>query len=198
MQIWVTRHGQTDLNKKKLMQGRIDKPLNETGIMQAQSVRDKIGDVTFDAVYASSLDRAITTASIIGNVQKEDVVVDDRIIETDFGKYDCRHYGLMGPAMTAYWVLPEVFHAPKTVESIPDMVKRSHGFLKELEQKGYENVLIVCHGGIIRAIRGYLEDSPKKVVWRPKPKNCEVRIYESIDGKHKTIQTIKADNPAKK
>ena len=193
MKIWLTRHGQTDLNKKKLMQGLSDMPLNDTGIAQAKSVRAMIGDVTFDAVYASPLDRAITTASIIGNVDKAEVIVDPRIIETDFGKYEQRHYGLMGPFMTAYWVLPEVFPAPKSVESIPSMVKRSHGFLRELEKKDYENVLIVCHGGIIRAIRGYLEDSPKKVVWRPKPKNCEVRIYETKDGKHQIIDCLKPE-----
>ena len=34
MKVWITRHGQTDLNKKQLMQGVYDEPLNETGIAQ--------------------------------------------------------------------------------------------------------------------------------------------------------------------
>lgn len=188
MNIWVTRHGQTNLNKKKLMQGLIDEPLNETGINQAKEARKGIGDVHFDAVYASPLDRAITTASIIGNVPKEDVIIDPRIIEADFGKYDCKSYYGMGPFMTLYWALPEVFPAPKTVESIDSLVKRSSSFLKELEEKDYENVLVVCHGGIIRALCGYLEDKANGIVWRPKPHNCEIRIYKSIKGKHKRIQ----------
>lgn len=191
MKIWITRHGQTDLNKEHLMQGRIDKPLNQTGIEQAKSIRKMIGDVTFDAVYASPLDRAITTASIIGNIKKDQVIVDSRIIETDFGKYDCKKYTGMGPRMTLYWALPEVFPAPPTVESVASMVQRSSDFLKELEQKNYENVLVTCHGGIIRALKGYLEDRPNGIKWRPKPKNCEVVIYEALDGKHHLLETMR-------
>ena len=66
MKIWITRHGQTKYNKMKLMQGRTDEPLNETGIAQAKAARERIGDVHFDAVYASPLDRAIVTGAIIG------------------------------------------------------------------------------------------------------------------------------------
>lgn len=187
MKIWITRHGQTNLNKKKLMQGLTNEPLNSVGIEQAKKGRANIGDIKFDAVYASPLDRAITTASIIGNVSMEEVIIDERIIETNFGKYEKRHYALMGIPMTLYWALPELFPAPKTVETIASMTERSQSFLKELEQKEYENVLIVCHGGIIRALCGYLADKANGIIWRPKPHNCEIRVYESINGKHKFL-----------
>lgn len=188
MKIYITRHGQTNLNKQKLMQGLTDEPLNETGINQAKKARLTIPEVHFDAVYASPLQRAIKTAAIIGDVDEKDVIIDGRIIETDFGKYEKCEYHKMGTLMTLYWAFPEVFPAPKSVESISSMVKRSSSFLRELEQKDYENVLIACHGGIIRALCGYLEDKANGIVWRPKPKNCEIRIYESIGGKHKRLQ----------
>lgn len=187
MRIWVTRHGQTNLNKDKLMQGLTDEPLNETGISQAKSRREQLGDIKFDAVYASPLDRAITTGAIIGGVDKSEVIIDPRIIETDFGRYEKCRYTRMGIRMTLYWALPEIFPAPKTVEPISSMVKRSSEFLRELEKKEYENVLVSCHGGIIRALCGYLEDRKNGIVWRPKPHNCEIRVYESIDGNHKRI-----------
>ena len=191
MKIWLTRHGQTNYNKQKLMQGLTDEPLNETGIRQAKQAREKIGDIHFDAIYASSLDRAITTASIIGNIEKEKVIVDDRIIEVNFGKYELHHYYLLGLRFSLFWAFPEFFKEPESVESICSMVKRSSSFIKELESKNYENVLIVCHGGIIRALCGYLEDKENGIKWRPKPHNCEIRVYESINGKHKTIKYIK-------
>ena len=68
MKVWITRHGQTALNKQQLMQGVYDEPLSEVGIEQAKEARRKIGDVKFDAGYCSPLVRAKKTAMIIGNV----------------------------------------------------------------------------------------------------------------------------------
>ena len=92
MKIWITRHGQTRLNKLRLMQGLTDEPLNITGIMQAKEARKRIGDVHFDAVYASPLDRAIKTGAYIGGVKPSEVIIDERLTETDFGKYEKRKY----------------------------------------------------------------------------------------------------------
>lgn len=177
MNIYITRHGQTELNRKKLMQGRVDEPLNENGVSQAKAAYESVKDIRFDAVYSSPLKRAVKTASIIGNVTEDEVIRDERITEVEFGKYDMKPYGAMGIRMTLYWALPEVFHAPKTVETVASMVSRSKDFLNDLSKKDYENVLIVCHGGIIRALSGCLEGRWNGIKWRPKPHNCEIRVY---------------------
>ncbi len=194
MNIWITRHGQTDYNKASLMQGVCDIPLNEMGIAQAKSARKLVDGVKFDAVYSSPLVRAVKTASIIGNVSEDEIIKDKRIIEVDFGKYDGHCYFKMGPAMMLYWSFPEVFPAPDEVEDIASMVKRSSSFLSELETKDYENVLIVCHGGIIRALCGYLEERKNGIKWRPRPENCEIREYEFKDGHHRFIKSFMPDN----
>ena len=191
MKIYVTRHGQTDYNKSRMMQGRSDSPLNETGIAQAKARRESIGDIKFDAVYASPLIRAIRTAEIIGNVSREEIITDERIIEADFGKYELMGYYKTGLRMMAYWSFPELFPAPEGVETIKEMVDRTSSFLRELEKKDYENVLVACHGGIIRPIRGYLEDKKSGIIWRPRPQNCEIFVYESVDGRHRLIEDIK-------
>lgn len=191
MKIWITRHGQTRLNQLKLMQGLTDEPLNETGILQAEQARRKIGDIQFDAVYASPLQRAIVTASIIGNVDIRDVIIDQRITETDFGIYEQKKYTGMGIKMSLYWAFPELFKAPESVETIESMTTRAVSFLKEIESLPYENVLISCHGGIMRALCGYLMDKPSGIYWRPKPHNCEIRVFESIDGHHSFIQSYR-------
>lgn len=191
MKIWITRHGQTNLNLAHLMQGLTDEPLNETGIAQARKARKQIGDIRFDAVYTSPLDRAIVTGSIIGGVSRDQVITDPRIIEADFGKYEKRKYTRLGLFMSLYWALPEIFPAPPSVETIASLRKRSESFLKELEQKDYENVLVACHGGIMRALSGYLDDRKNGIWWRPKPHNCEIRVFESVDGKHKLLKQIR-------
>ncbi len=191
MIIYLTRHGQTNLNKARLMQGLTDEPLNETGLAQARAMREKIGDVHFDAVYASPLNRAVTTGAIIGGVDPAEVIRDPRIIEADFGVYEKRKYYLLGPKMTLYWTLPEIFPAPKSVETTASLRERSSSFLRELEEKNYGTVLIACHGGIMRALSGYLEDKKNGLAWRPKPHNCEVRVYETVDGRHRTVEKIR-------
>lgn len=177
MNIYLTRHGQTKLNKKKLMQGRTDEPLNEIGELQAKEAHETVKDITFDAVYSSPLQRAVKTASIIANADPKEIIRDERIIEVDFGKYEGKPYGGMGLKMTLFWLLPEVFKAPKSVEPISSMVDRSKAFISDLSKQDYENVLVVCHGGIIRALCGCLEGRKNGIKWRPKPHNCEIRIY---------------------
>ena len=190
MKIYITRHGQTRYNKQKLMQGRTDEPLNEKGKEQASGKYELIKDIPFDAVYASPLIRAVQTASLMTGKDEAEIIRDPRIIETDFGRYELKPYAKQGLKMSLYWLLPEIFPAPDTVETTASMIERSHSFLKEIETKPYENVLIVCHGGIIRALCGYLEERKNGLKWRPRPKNTEIRIYEYKDGKHTFINKL--------
>ena len=87
--IYIIRHGQTDLNKKHILQGRVDEPLNEDGILQAKAAAallDSLG-VTIDQVWSSPLGRAQDTARIITG---EDVPLrtDERLLEMDYGPYE--------------------------------------------------------------------------------------------------------------
>lgn len=190
MNIWLTRHGQTNLNAEHLMQGRTDEPLNYAGLRQAEEMRKKIGNICFDAVFSSPLRRAVRTAAILGGVGEDEVIIDQRLIEADFGPYELKRYWLLGPAMTLYWMFPEVFPAPEGVESVSSMVRRSASFLGDLEKEPYENVLVACHGGIMRALSGHLADRKKGIMWRPAPHNCEIRIFEAENGKHRMVRRI--------
>ncbi len=190
MKIYVTRHGQTDYNKKRMMQGISDIPLNDVGIAQAKARRESIGDIEFDAVYASPLIRAVKTAEIIGNVTEDQVIKDERIIEANFGKYELMGYYSTGLKMMAYWSFPEIFPAPEGVETIRQMRDRTASFLEDLKKKDHENVLVACHGGIIRPIRGYLENKKSGIIWRPRPKNCEIFVYEWDGEKFTFLQDI--------
>lgn len=192
MKIWISRHGQTDLNLQDRWQGRIDMPLNENGKAQARAMRQAIGPVHFDRVYASPLNRAIETASIIGDVPYDQIITDSRLIEADFGKYDTKKYS--DPSvlpLALFWRLPEILPAPRTVETVDSLVRRSSSFLKEIEAEcsGMSDVLVTCHGGIMRALTGYLADRKNGIVWRPRPKNCEIRVFESVDGTHRFIRS---------
>lgn len=189
MKIWVTRHGQTNLNKKVLMQGITDEPLNEIGIQQAYDARKRIGNIEFDAVFSSPLDRAIVTGSIIGNVQREKVNTDPRLIEMDFGKFELCNYYRMGIHMSLYWIFPDVFPAVETVETMESMTSRIRGFIHDLEKTEYENVMISVHGGIMRIFCGCLLHKSNGIAGRLLPKNCEIRVFESSESGYRLVNS---------
>lgn len=64
-EIVVVRHGQTESNRTGTLQGQLDTPLDELGILQAQAVANRLKKWQFDAVYSSDLGRAMNTARTI-------------------------------------------------------------------------------------------------------------------------------------
>ena len=84
--IYVIRHGQTDLNKERKMQGRMGLPLNEYGIEQAQRLRDELKDINFDFVFSSPQERAVQTAEIVTGGHK--ATIDERLDVYDLGGAD--------------------------------------------------------------------------------------------------------------
>lgn len=88
MNIYILRHGETNGNKAGRIQGSTDIPLNEYGIELAKITRDGIEKegLQFDIIYASPLSRARKTAEIVRGTHTTEIVIDDRIIEMNFGK----------------------------------------------------------------------------------------------------------------
>ncbi|XP_030844449.1 fructose-2,6-bisphosphatase TIGAR isoform X2 [Strongylocentrotus purpuratus] len=83
------RHGETEYNKKGLLQGQIDIPLNETGLKQADALGRYLAKERFDRVYSSDLSRCVqTTEGVIRNatVPRPNMVKDARLRERSFGE----------------------------------------------------------------------------------------------------------------
>ena len=87
--ICLIRHGQTDWNKQKRIQGRINNQLNDTGKAQVQEVGKilKEQDPFWDIIIASPLDRAIDSAKIIAKELNYtgDIIINNNVIEREFG-----------------------------------------------------------------------------------------------------------------
>ncbi len=82
------RHGETDWNKKKLVQGRKDIPLNEYGRHLARETSYGMRQYRIDPAYTSPLRRAKETAEILLEGRNIPLYEDQRIQEISFGSYE--------------------------------------------------------------------------------------------------------------
>lgn len=143
--ICFIRHGQTDWNTKGLMQGRDDVPLNDEGIKQAKEASNSLGKLKFkfDKIYSSPLSRAAVTAKAIANaVNIDNVTLDERLLERDFGILSGGHYDRFSKA-----VLEDA--EEESVEKVQSLLDRVNSFIFENVKLG-ENVLLVTHGAVAR------------------------------------------------
>ena len=150
MKILLVRHGETDFNKNKLIQGHSDIVLNETGKEQAINAGQKITNFNIDAVFSSPLKRALETARLMldnsNNSQNErlDLVTDSRLIEKYFGDFE-------GSTFDEYFKALDTGSNLETIEQEENVYKRAHSFfLDKYEDYNNKTILVVCHGALIR------------------------------------------------
>lgn len=150
MKILLVRHGETDFNKNKRIQGHTDIPLNETGENQAINAGSKISKYDVDAAFSSPLKRAIQTARLMldnskNNSNKElEIITDDRLIEKYFGDFE-------GSTFEEYFSALESGEGLETVELEERVYKRaSEFFINQYDEYKGKTICVVCHGALIR------------------------------------------------
>ncbi|WP_448760049.1 histidine phosphatase family protein [Actinomyces oricola] len=82
------RHGQTDYNLDGRIQGRVDIPLNETGLAQARAAVDGLAALNPSRIVSSPLQRARATAETLAETLGLDVMVEADLVEKSFGDWE--------------------------------------------------------------------------------------------------------------
>lgn len=147
--ICLVRHGQTNWNLEKKLQGRTDNFLNETGKKQAFYTAKYINEnkIEFDLIGSSTLSRAVETASIIAkniNYEKE-LFEDECFVEREFGE---------GEGLFITDSIYEDIYNDNIVgmESKDDLIKRARESLLSISQvHKNKSILIVAHSHFIKA-----------------------------------------------
>jgi alpha-ribazole phosphatase len=165
----LVRHGETTGNSSERFWGSTDVALSETGIRQAERLRDRLALEPIDVVYASSLNRALRTAEIITTGRGPEVIPCPELREIDFGLIEGLNFTEITrdyPELAAAWFTSELALSFPGGESITDLNDRVTGFISRLEAHGQEeNVLIVAHSGVLRLLLCNLMDLPLRH-WR--------------------------------
>ena len=90
MKILFVRHGKTEWNNQKKMQGSVDIPLSDDGIEHAKIMAKKLKDTKIDVAFCSPLDRAKQTMDIINNSRenKIPVITEEALTERNYALYE--------------------------------------------------------------------------------------------------------------
>ena len=187
--IYIIRHGQTELNQKKVLQGRSDFPLNAKGVEQAKDAAALLVGIDFDIVYSSPLIRAVNTAEIV--TSGHPVLIDERLIEMDYGPYE--GMDLAHPAPEVMHFFKDFVHnaAPEGMEPLASVVKRSGMFMEEY-CRTEKNILISTHAIAMKGILEYLTPDSNGSYWSKYIGNCEIYV---TDFKNDSFSIPKVWNP---
>lgn len=158
----LLRHGQTEYNAARRMQGQLDTELSATGVEQARAAAQTMRGQRIVKIVASDLVRARRTAEIIAAELDLDVSVDERLRETHLGQWQGLTHDevdAQDPGLRAYW-RHNAGWAPPAGESRLDVARRARPVVDELMRdvaKWDDNaVLLVAHGGTISALTCHL------------------------------------------
>ena len=158
--LYIVRHGKTDWNVKKLLQGKTDIELNEEGIEQAKLLNQKIDLSKIDICISSPLKRTKKTAELIVD-NKIPIIYDDLILERGFGDLEGKEINF--DLIAKQWDY-KLNDSSNNIESIRDCLKRSKTFLDKIKKEYPDKtILIVSHGSFIKTMHfnivGYNEDT---------------------------------------
>ena len=182
--IYMIRHGQTALNVARVLQGRRDEPLNDTGREQARTAAAwfRASGISFDRVISSPLCRALETAQILSGGAA--VETDARLMEIDCGPWEGAELRDPPPALGAFFRDLAHVPPPEGMESLESVVARTGAFLRELAERigPAETVLIATHAIALKGVLENLAPKPDGGWWGWPVHNCCGYVFALKDG----------------
>jgi broad specificity phosphatase PhoE len=161
--IVFVRHGETEANRRRLALGRADPPLTARGEAQAAAVAQRVLAFEPQLVCTSPLLRARATATAIGAACAADVVVDDRLVELDYGAWDERSFADIPAAELARW-RADASMAPPGGESLDAVGARVAEFCTEWSDG--PTIVAVSHVSPIKAAAIWALGADQLAAWR--------------------------------
>jgi len=174
--IILVRHGETDYNLERRMQGWLDISLNESGRSQAHVAAAKLQSIKINAIYTSDLKRAYETAQTIGCLIKQKVTPTPALRERDMGIFAGWAWeSERDPAKDKLWQEFEEARDNEDLtwnkhsgESVGQMSTRITIFMQHLHaQHTDQTIVVVTHGGTINRILEQYQIKPAKEGFRP-------------------------------
>lgn len=151
--IVAIRHGETAWNRETRMQGQLDVGLNSMGRRQAQQLARALSDQSFDAIYASDLQRATQTAAAFAALCATHIVTEVGLRERCFGVFEgltYREVQVRWPEQAQRWQGRDPDFGPQGGEVLREFAARALRTLERLASAhAGQHIAIVTHGGVL-------------------------------------------------
>ncbi len=160
----IVRHGETEWNAERRIQGQIDIGLNETGRRQALAAGRWLKSAGISALYASDLRRAWDTAAEIGRALGLQAEAAPELRERRYGVFEGLTYAEAArrfPEGYAAFEGRNADYAFENGESLKVMFARVTGKLSEIAARhSGQNIAVVVHGGVLDVINRFVRGNP--------------------------------------
>ncbi|MEQ2528698.1 histidine phosphatase family protein [Robertmurraya yapensis] len=191
LQLFFVRHGETEWNVEKRLQGRLNSNLTENGIRDAELLGKRLATIDFEAVYSSPSNRTVETAKLIIDERTLPFKTDERLMEIDLGEWEGRTVDEIQQSE------PELYHLYQdnpsqfkgTGETFADVKNRLEAVLAELvEAYPSGNLLIITHGVVIKVLQAIFKTRSLDLVWEPPYiEGTSLTIAKIEDGKRELL-----------
>lgn len=193
-ELFLIRHGETQWNQAGKYQGSTDIPLSENGMKQAGYLKDHFQN-RFDYLYSSPLSRALETARIIGSGSDKEPVISPAMVEINFGAWEgltLEEIKSSYPEQFRSWQTDEI-NAPlmsseKSLKSAS--IRAGNEILRLVETHAGSRILLIAHGGIIKAGLIGIMDWNMTMYHRFLLNNTAVTKLTFDEKKHPVIHTL--------
>lgn len=182
MRLILTRHGETEENKKGIHQGHLPGTLSKEGIKQAKLLAKRLKKEKIDVIYSSDLKRAKDTTKEIIKFHKSTPVHYTKHLREGFtGKFQ----GMYSKDID--WS-----NKPKDAETRQDIVDRVKKLLDKVYQKHKnKTVLFVSHGGPYNGLLTIIFNRPaKELATIARPKNTSICIFKILQDKAHKVHCL--------
>jgi len=156
LSLYLVRHGQTDASLHNRFSGRIDPPLNPTGLAMAEALGARYGDFGFAEIVCSPLLRARQTAEPTARRAGLALTLDDGLTEIAYGEWDGRPEAEVerdDPERFAAWAAHPGWVAPPGGESGSDIAARALAVVARIRARHPDGkVLVVSHKATLRVL----------------------------------------------
>ncbi|MET4780294.1 histidine phosphatase family protein [Glaciihabitans sp. UYNi722] len=184
--LYLVRHGETDWNRARRIQGSTDIPLNDTGRMQAARTGELLSRRSWDGIASSPLSRAFETAQIIGRtVEIYQIKVIDDLVERRYGEAE----GLEDRELARRFPGDTPVPGRETREAV--IARVIPALIALAERHPDSNLIITTHGGVIRTVLNAV--APELAGHRGVPiTNGSVHSFRHVDG---GLELVAFDDP---